>query len=214
MGDSVKPEMELLDNMIRQYFSQKLNEEETIQALNHLRCILHEISPFSKEPVDCVLWVKADDVVANDYNPNVMAPGEKKLLKQSLEKDGFTQPVVVSEEKKHYLVVDGFHRQLLGRKADTGKRLNGWLPVVRINPERKGQAARIAATIRHNRARGKHQITSMSDIVRDLSRLGWTDERIGTELGMDQDEVLRLKQISGLTELFQEEGFSPAWTVR
>ncbi len=81
-----------------------------------------------------------------------------------------------------------------------------------INPERKGQASRIAATIRHNR--GKHQITSMSDIVRDLSRLGWTDERIGTELGMDRDEVLRLKQISGLTELFQEENFSPSWTVR
>lgn len=80
--------------------------------------------------------------------------------------------------------------------------------------ERKGQASRIAATIRHNRARGKHQITSMSDIVRDLSRLGWTDERIGTELGMDQDEVLRLKQISGLTELFQEDNFSPSWTVR
>ncbi|WP_141244091.1 ParB/RepB/Spo0J family partition protein, partial [Citrobacter sp. TSA-1] len=165
-------------------------------------------------PVDCVLWVKADEVVANDYNPNVMAPGEKKLLKQSLEKDGFTQPVVVSEEKSHYLVVDGFHRQLLGRESDTGKRLKGWLPVTCINPERKGQATRMAATIRHNRARGKHQITSMSDIVRDLSRLGWTDERIGTELGMNQDEVLRLKQISGLTELFQEEDFSPAWTVR
>ncbi|EPA3288318.1 IbrB-like domain-containing protein, partial [Shigella flexneri] len=172
------------------------------------------VSPFAQEPVDCVLWVKADEVVANDYNPNVMALGEKKLLKQSLEKDGFTQPVVVSEEKNHYLVVDGFHRQLLGREADAGKRLRGWLPVACINPERKGQAARIAATIRHNRARGKHQITLMSDIVRDLSRLGWTNERIGTELGMDQDEVLRLKQISGLTELFQEEDFSSAWTVR
>lgn len=110
-------------------------------------------------------------------------------------------------------MVDGFHRQVLGREAGTGKRLKGWLPVACINPERKGQAERIAATIRHNRARGKHQITSMSDIVRDLSRLGWSDERIGTELGMDQDEVLRLKQISGLTELFQEEDFSPAWTV-
>ena len=182
MGDSVTPE--ILGNMIRQYFSQERAEEETIQALNHLRRVLHEVSPFAQEPVDCVLWVKADEVVANDYNPN------------------------------HYLVVDGFHRQVLGREAGTGKRLKGWLPVACINPERKGQAERIAATIRHNRARGKHQITSMSDIVRDLSRLGWTDERIGTELGMDQDEVLRLKQISGLTELFQEEDFSPAWTVR
>ncbi|WP_063119733.1 IbrB-like domain-containing protein [Escherichia coli] len=214
MGDSVTAE--ILGNMIRQYFSQARTEDEegTIQALNHLRKVLHEVSPFAREPVDCVLWVKADDVVANDYNPNVMAPGEKKLLKQSLKKDGFTQPLVVSEEKSHYLVVDGFHRQLLSREADTGKRLKGWLPVACINQERKGQASRIAATIRHNRARGKHQITSMSDIVRDLSRLGWTDERIGTELGMDHDEVLRLKQISGLTELFQEEDYSPAWTVK
>ncbi|TBN97375.1 transcriptional regulator [Salmonella enterica subsp. salamae serovar 13,22:z:-] len=212
MGNSVTPE--ILSDMIRRYFSQERPEEETIQTLNHLRKVLHEVSPFAQEPIDCVLWVKADEVVANDYNPNVMAPGEKKLLKQSLEKDGFTQPIVVSEEKNHYLVVDGFHRQLLGKEASTGKRLKGWLPVACISPERKGQATRMAATIRHNRARGKHQITSMSDIVRDLSRQGWADERIGTELGMDQDEVLRLKQISGLTELFQEEDFSPAWTVR
>ncbi|HHZ0239338.1 TPA: IbrB-like domain-containing protein [Escherichia coli] len=213
MGNSVTPEVEVLSKMIRQYFSQEQSEEKTIQALNHLRCVLHEISPFAQEPVDCVLWVKADEIVANYYNPNVMAPSEKKLLKQSLEKDGFTQPIVVSEETSHYLVVDGFHRQLLGRRTVTGKRLKGWLPVTCINPDRKGQTSRIAATIRHNRARGKHQITSMSDIVRDLSRLGWTDERIGTELGMDQDEVLRLKQISGLTELFQQADFSPAWTV-
>ena len=213
MGNSVTPEVEVLSKMIRQYFSQEQSEEKTIQALNHLRCVLHEISPFAQEPVDCVLWVKADEIVANDYNPNVMAPSEKKLLKQSLEKDGFTQPIVVSEETSHYLVVDGFHRQLLGRRTVTGKRLKGWLPVTCINPDRKGQTSRIAATIRHNRARGKHQITSMSDIVRDLSRLGWTDERIGTELGMDQDEVLRLKQISGLPELFQQADFSPAWTV-
>lgn len=149
MGNSVTPEVEVLSKMIRQYFSQEQSEEKTIQALNHLRCVLHEISPFAQEPVDCVLWVKADEIVANDYNPNVMAPSEKKLLKQSLEKDGFTQPIVVSEETSHYLVVDGFHRQLLGRRTVTGKRLKGWLPVTCINPDRKGQTSRIAATIRH-----------------------------------------------------------------
>ncbi|ATS16791.1 MULTISPECIES: ParB/RepB/Spo0J family partition protein [Enterobacteriaceae] len=212
MENSITPEE--LGDMIRRYFSQDFSMEECIRALNYLRRVLHEVSPFEQEPVDCVLWVKSDEVVANDYNPNVMASGEKKLLTRSLERDGFTQPVVVSEERDHYLVVDGFHRQLLGREAKIGKRLKGWLPVSCINPERKGEAARIAATIRHNRARGKHQITSMSDIVRDLSRLGWTDERISTELGMDMDEVLRLKQISGLAELFQEEDFSQAWTVR
>lgn len=206
---------ENLAKLIVQYFSQCDSDDEKVAALNHLRQVLHELSPFAREPVDLVLWVKADDVVANDYNPNVMAPVEKKLLQRSLQEDGFTQPVVVSEDKGLYLVVDGFHRQLLGkRESGAGKRLKGWLPVSCINPDRKGQAERIASTIRHNRARGKHQITPMSDIVRDLSRLGWADERIGQELGMDRDEVLRLKQISGLTELFEEEDFSPAWTVR
>ncbi|EBT1721477.1 hypothetical protein CIH67_24025 [Salmonella enterica] len=202
-------------SLITRYFSQQISDEEKVAALNHFRKTLHELSPFTREPVDLVLWVKASEVVANDYNPNVMAAGEKKLLQHSLQEDGFTQPVVVSEEKGQYLVVDGFHWQLLGRReSGAGKRLKGWLPVTCINPERKGQAERIASTIRHNRARGKHQIASMSDIVRDLARLGWTDERIGQELGMDRDEVLRLKQISGLTELFEEEDFSPAWTVR
>ncbi len=171
-----------------------------------------EISPFAREPVDCVLWVKSDEVVANDYNPNVMAPGEKKLLKQSLEQDGFTQPVVVSEEKDHYLVAV---MVIIVSCWEEGP--------VRKTP---GDGFLLPALIRRERGRrpvwprpsvitgpGKHQITSMSDIVRDLSRLGWSDE-IGTELGMDQDEVLRLKRISGLTELFQDEVFIPASTVR
>ncbi|HHR4183568.1 IbrB-like domain-containing protein [Citrobacter cronae] len=213
MGDFVTKEQ--VAELISRYFSQHDSDEERVKALNYFRTTLHELSPFNREPVDLVLWVRVDEVIANDYNPNVMAAGEKKLLKRSLQEDGFTQPVVVSEDKGQYMVVDGFHRQLLGRsESGAGKRLKGWLPVSCINPDRKGQAERIASTIRHNRARGKHQITSMSDIVRDLARLGWKDERIGLELGMDKDEVLRLKQISGLTELFEEEDFSPSWTVR
>ncbi|EGT1215351.1 ParB-like nuclease domain-containing protein [Salmonella enterica] len=213
MGDFVT--LDELNGVIRLYFCQDIPVEEKIQALNNLRKLLNELSPFTQEPVDCVLWVRAEKVVANNYNPNVMAPGEKRLLSQSLKKDGFTQPIVVSKEKDHYLVVDGFHRQLLSREHDEiRKRLKGWLPVTCINPERSGLATRIAATIRHNRARGKHQITSTSDIVRELSQLGWSDKRIGIELGMDPDEVLRLKQITGLAELFQEEMFSTAWTVR
>lgn len=212
MGDFVTQDEVI--GLITRYFSQHESDEEKVTALNAFRKTLHDLSPFALEPVDLVLWVKGCEVIANDYNPNVMAPGEKKLLQRSLQEDGFTQPVVVSEDKGRYMVVDGFHRQLLGkRESGAGKRLKGWLPVTCINPERKGQAERIASTIRHNRARGKHQITSMSDIVRDLARLGWDDERISQELGMDRDEVLRLKQISGLTELFQEAEFSPAWTV-
>lgn len=106
--------------------------------------------------------------------------------------------------------MDGFHRHLIGKsRPELSRRLHGYLPVTLINAEREGQKERIAATIRHNRA-GQTQIAAMSDIVRDLHRRGWDDRRIGEELGMDADEVLRLKQISGLTELFADESFSEA----
>lgn len=186
-----------------------------IKAINDLKTLIHHHSPFCNEPVDCVLWVGADSVEANDYNPNVMATVEKKLLERSIELDGFTQPVVVAKQEKKYLVVDGFHRHLIGKtSSELGQRLQGYLPVTLINSGRVGQKERIAATIRHNRARGKHQIAAMSDIVQDLFRLGWSDNQIGTELGMSQDEVLRLKQIGGLAELFTGEEFSQAWTVK
>lgn len=185
-----------------------------IKAINELKSLIHQHSPFCREPVDCVLWVEANTVEANDYNPNVMATVEKKLLERSIELDGFTQPVVVARQQRRHLVVDGFHRHLIGKsRPELSRRLHGYLPVTLINAEREGQKERIAATIRHNRARGKHQIAAMSDIVRDLHRQGLDDRRIGEELGMDADEVLRLKQISGLTELFADESFSEAWTV-
>ncbi|MBD8129094.1 ParB-like nuclease domain-containing protein [Pantoea agglomerans] len=188
--------------------------ELKINAINELKSLIHQHSPFCCEPVDCVLWVKAKTVEANDYNPNMMATVEKKLLERSIKQDGFTQPVVVANQQQRYLVVDGFHRHLIGKSCpELNQRLRGYLPVALINAECEGQKERIAATIRHNRARGKHQIAAMSDIVRDLHRQGWDDSRIGEELGMDADEVLRLKQISGLTELFADKRFSEAWTV-
>lgn len=192
-----------------------MNFEERVTAINALKQFLHEQSPFSQEPVDCVLWVKAETVAANDYNPNNMAPSEKKLLLTSLDKDGYTQPVVVCQEEGSYIVVDGFHRSLLGKeKKILRTRLNNYLPVTFIRSSQSGKTDRIASTIRHNRARGKHQIMAMSEIIRDLSRLGWKDEKIAKELGMDADEVLRLKQITGLTELFEDSKFSEAWTVK
>lgn len=197
------------------YFSDAHCDNEKIQALNQLKICLHKHCPFNKEPVDCVIWVKSDRVVANDYNPNVMAPAEKRLLKHSIEKDGFTQPIVVCQQKEKYLVVDGFHRHLLGKnQANIGKRLQGYLPVTCVHIDDKEKAGRIATTIRHNRARGKHQIASMADIVRELSHLGWDNPRISLKLGMDEDEVLRLKQISGITELFCDDEYSQAWTVK
>jgi ParB-like chromosome segregation protein Spo0J len=157
-------------------------------------------------PVSNVIWVESDLVYANDYNPNKVAPPEMKLLERSIEADGFTQPIVVWKVEDGYEVIDGFHRHLVGKKM----RLSH-LPVVIINKESTDRNDRIASTIRHNRARGKHQISSMSDIVVELSRRNWNNKKIAKELGMDQDEILRLKQITGLAELFQNEDFSEAW---
>ncbi|THD52653.1 hypothetical protein ERD95_07235 [Enterobacteriaceae bacterium ML5] len=200
--------------IIEEYLESQKELHQKVQAINELKTLIHQYSPFSQEPVDCVLWVRAESVTANDYNPNVMAGAEKKLLERSIEKDGFTQPIVAARQEEKNRVVDGFHRQAVGKSSGRIRdRLQGYLPVTYVNSTRQGQRDCIAATIRHNRARGKHQIPAMSDIVRDLCRLGWDDTQIGTELGMEADEVLRLKQISGLKELFAGEAFSQAWTV-
>ncbi|WP_234882746.1 IbrB-like domain-containing protein [Salmonella enterica] len=192
----------------------EMDEAARTQALNTIRQRLHALSPFSNEPVDCVLWLPAGKVRANDYNPNVMAPAEQRLLHTSLLTEGYTQPVVVAQAGRGYSVVDGYHRMQLGKhKPRLRERLNGYLPVVVVHQESGGDGERRAATVRHNRARGQHAVTAMSDLVRDLARLGWEDGRIATELGMDADEVLRLKQISGLAEMFGDGAFSDAWTV-
>lgn len=186
---------------------------EKISAINEVKKALHRISPFKNEPVDCVLWVPNTDVYANDYNPNSVAPPEMKLLHVSISEDGYTQPIVsMIDENGKREVVDGFHRHRVGKEyTDIQSRVNGYLPVVAINEDRKNKEDRIAATIRHNRARGKHKVTAMSDIVVELKKRNWSDEKIARELGMDADEVLRLSQISGLAEMFSDQEFSAAW---
>ncbi|EOZ4763634.1 ParB/RepB/Spo0J family partition protein [Enterobacter hormaechei] len=197
-------------------YLQSLAEEDRINAINAFRQAIHKNSPFREQPIDCVLWVKQDAITANDYNPNNVAPPEKRLLSKSLELDGFTQPIVVTEsEQQQYEIVDGFHRHEIGTtRAVLKRQLKGYLPVTCLRQERQDKHNRMAATIRHNRARGRHQINAMSEIVRELVQLGWDDEKIGKELGMDSDEVLRLKQINGLLELFADRRFSEAWTVK
>lgn len=165
-----------------------------------------------EEPVDCVLWVKNEGVEANDYNPNSVAPPEMELLKHSILEDGYTQPIVTFQRDDSREVVDGFHRNRVGKELEEVKeRVLGYLPVVTINDDRKGKGDRIAATIRHNRARGKHRIDAMAEIVIDLKRRNWSDKKIAKELGMDADEVLRLSQITGLAEMFADRDFSEAW---
>jgi ParB-like chromosome segregation protein Spo0J len=183
--------------------------------INALQVELHRASPFAAEPVDCILWIPAESVEANDYNPNAVAPPEMELLRLSIEADGFTQPVVTWErEDGAREVVDGFHRHRVAHEdAGVRERLRGYLPVTTINADRGDRGDRIAATIRHNRARGKHRVDAMSDIVLELTRRNWSREKIGRELGMEPDEVLRLQQITGLAELFADREFSEAWEI-
>lgn len=189
-----------------------LEIDEKINALNLIREKLHKISPFKAEPVDFVKWVKNEIVFANDYNPNSVAPLEMELLKTSIAADGYTQPIVGNQEDDKIIVVDGFHRHRVGKEfLDIKERVLGYLPVVQIRSEQVDKDHRMASTIRHNRARGKHKVEAMSDIVVELKRRNWSDERICRELGMEQDEVLRLCQITGLQELFENNNFSLAW---
>lgn len=186
--------------------------DERVSALNQIRQALHEVSPFRSEPVDCVEWVKAESVHANDYNPNSVAPPEMELLRVSIMADGYTQPIVTMPEGDTRTVVDGFHRNRVGKEcADVRERLHGYLPVVRIKASQQDKADRMAATIRHNRARGEHRVDSMADIVVELKRRFWSDEKISKELGMEPDEVLRLTQVTGLAGLFADRSFSEAW---
>lgn len=193
---------------------QALPLHDRVTAINDARLAIHAVSPFKDEPVDCVLWIPSNMVSANDYNPNSVAPPEMELLRHSISADGYTQPIVTWPHDSQYEVVDGFHRHRVGKECkDVTARIHGYLPVVAINAERADKSDRIAATIRHNRARGKHKVEAMSDIVVELKRRNWSEERIGRELGMDPDEVLRLCQITGLADAFKDQTFSEAWEV-
>lgn len=204
----------MIEDQVRQWFSEADSLEKRVEILNRVRAALHTESPFKTEPVDFVQWVPADTVTANDYNPNTVAPPEMELLRLSVMADGYTQPIVANAEDGGYVVIDGFHRNRVGKECeDVRLRLQGYLPVVQIKRDRTDRGDRIASTIRHNRARGKHRVNAMSDIVVELKQRNWTDERIGKELGMEPDEVLRLCQVAGLAELFADDDFSASWDV-
>ena len=189
---------------------QELPEEKMIEWINIINLNLADILPFD-EPIASVRWVKSEKIDANEYNPNKVAKPEMELLYESIKIDGYTQPIVAyQKEDDHYEIVDGFHRNRVGKeKKDIKDRLHGYLPLTVID---KPLDERMSSTIRHNRARGTHQIRSMSEIVVDLSENGWSDEKISKQLGMEMDEVLRLKQISGLKEAFSNHKFSRSWT--
>jgi ParB-like chromosome segregation protein Spo0J len=205
-----------MERMIEEILTKikELDLDKQIETINQIKIQLHEISPMRNEPVDCVIWVKNDLVQANDYNPNSVAPPEMDLLKISIVADGYTQPIVSFQENNHYTVIDGFHRNRVGKEVpEVLERVKGYLPLTIIRPSQEDKGNRIASTIRHNRARGKHKIDGMSEIVLELKRRNWSDKKIGRELGMQPDEVLRLAQITGLKEMFKDKEFSQAWEV-
>ncbi len=167
--------------------------------------------PPAASPVYGVRPIHIDDVVANDYNPNKVAPPEMKLLETSIWEDGYTQPVVTffDESTGKYVVVDGFHRFLILRDCERiREREKGMLPVVVIH---KDMSDRMASTIRHNRARGSHNVELMSVIVSELVEMGKGDRWICEHIGMSADELLRMKQVTGLASLFRNRSFSDSW---
>lgn len=195
-------------------YLESLDLNQKVDAINEIREAIHEVSPFKTEPTDFIRWVKKEDVYANSYNPNSVAPTEMDLLKLSIEADGYTQPIVTMKSETGREVIDGFHRHLVGKTYEPiQNRVHGYLPVVTINSDRESLEDRMAATVRHNRARGKHKVEAMSDIVMHLKKRKWSDSKIAKHLGMDEDEVLRLRQITGLAEAFKDREFSEAWEV-
>ncbi len=211
--DAIKDANKTAAESVAAYLA-KLSGDALIAAINDIKIQLHEISPFKNEPVDCVVWVKNTDVQANDYNPNRVAPPEMKLLEISIANDGYTQPVVTFPENGKYTVVDGFHRTRVSKECpEITKRVMGYTPITIIRDSQADRTDRIASTIRHNRARGKHVVDAMSEIVLELKNRNWKNERIARELGMDEEEILRLCQITGLEDLFKDDDFSRSWSI-
>lgn len=187
--------------------------DEKVKIYNQISQQLYDWLGFEHPSLNIQL-VKADKIQGNDYNPNKVAPPEMKLLKLSIKKDGVTMPVVVADQankNKPYVVVDGFHRTtVIQNDKDINESLCGYVPVSKLN---KSIEDRITSTVRHNMARGTHQVELSAKLVAMLRKHNWTNARIGIELGMDADEVLRLKQVTGLAELFKDKEFSNSWEI-
>lgn len=188
----------------------KVSDIKKISIINEIQTELSKINPI-KEPIANVQWVYCDEVIGNDYNPNKVAPPEMKLLELSILQDGFTQPIVgiTDNEINKKIVIDGFHRNVIGKTSEViCNRMYGHLPLVILN---KDITSRMASTIRHNRARGTHEVTPLSKIVEEMYFRGWSDKKIREELGMDKEELLRMKQFTGLGSLFEKRNYSKSW---
>jgi len=190
------------------------SDAEKIAFCEEIRDQLHELCPLKGQPVDRVRWVPIEKVTPNDYNPNSVAGKEMSLLYTSISHDGYTQPVVTiyNAERDLFEIVDGFHRYYTCKtNPDILEANHGMLPIVVIQ---KDINDRMASTIRHNRARGKHSVNGMSSMVFNMLDNGWDDSAICNELGMEPEELLRLKHITGFSKLFEDTSYKKAWQTR
>ena len=190
-----------------------LSDEDKINYIEDCKQMLYDITPI-KQPVSNIRWVDVDKVQANDYTPNSVASLEMSLLYTSIKHDGYTQPVVTVYDEKidKYVIIDGFHRYFTCKNnQDIRDRNSGRLPIVVLD---KDINDRMASTVRHNRARGKHSVGGMSNMVFSMLDNGWSDADICNELGMSADELLRLKHITGFSKLFADAEYNKAWTSK
>ena len=204
--------MENLKNNIRKAYNEADNKQEFLNTLKEW--IHEELSDYAEMPVDLIRWIPIDQVQANDYNPNSVASNELKLLHTSISHDGYTQPIVTiyDEVLKKYVIIDGFHRYFTCRSnKDIQEATKGCVPVVVL---KKSINDRMASTVRHNRARGKHSVTGMANLVFNMLDNGWQDADICNEIGMEADELVRLKYITGFAKLFENVEYHKAWEAR
>lgn len=198
----------MIDKILEKYKYADIHEK--VKIYNEISQKLYDFIGIN-HPVLNIQLVPVEQVKANDYNPNKVAPPEMKLLKLSIKKDGLTMPVVACNNKKEFEVVDGFHRRThVVNDKQINESLYGYLPISILN---KSIEDRITSTVRHNIARGTHQVELSANLIVLLRKHNWTNARIGKELGMDADEVLRLKQITGIAELFADKEFSNSWEI-
>ena len=198
-------------DQVREAVTGSKNRMATIEAI---RDVLYELSPLVSQPVDRVRWVPIDRVEPNDYNPNSVASKEMGLLYHSIKQDGYTQPVVTiyDPDKDKYVIVDGFHRYFVCTvKKDIYARCEGLLPIVVLD---KSINERMASTVRHNRARGEHSVTGMGKLVFEMLENGWSDVEVCNHLGLEPEELLKLKHITGFSKLFEDVEYSRAWETK
>lgn len=203
--------MNELEQMLESEFN---SATDKVAFCEQVKDILNNLSPHKSQPVNRIRWVDINEVEPNDYNPNSVAGKEMDLLYTSIKHDRYTQPVVTiyDEKTKKYQIVDGFHRYFTCKSnQDIRDRNHGYLPIVVID---KDINDRMASTVRHNRARGKHSVDGMSSMVFQMLDNGWSDAEICNELGMEAEEMIRLKHLTGFSKLFEDIEYKKAWITK